>query len=84
MARVQKTFCGVFEPPRSGASLRPALWIVPTPTPSSTAILFQPTPLGNKFHDVLQLTRLPTVFNVYDTQAEAIKSFETSSISATS
>ena len=40
--------------------------------------------LGNKFHDVLQLTRLLTVFNVYDTQSEAIKSFETSSISATS
>jgi anti-sigma B factor antagonist len=39
--------------------------------------------LGDKFHDVLQLTRLLTVFNVYDTQAEAIKSFETSSISAT-
>jgi anti-sigma B factor antagonist len=39
--------------------------------------------LGYKFHDVLQLTRLLTVFNVYDTQAEAIKSFQTSSISAT-
>ena len=31
--------------------------------------------LGNKFHDVLQLTRLLTVFNVYDTEAEAISSF---------
>jgi anti-sigma B factor antagonist len=40
--------------------------------------------LGTKFQDVLQLTRLLTVFNVYDTQAEAIKSFETSSIAATS
>ena len=39
--------------------------------------------LGNKFDGVLQLTRLLTVFNVYDTQAEAIKSFETSSIAAT-
>jgi anti-sigma B factor antagonist len=36
--------------------------------------------LGNKFHDVLQLTRLLTIFNVYDTEGEAIKSFETSSI----
>ena len=39
--------------------------------------------LGNKFHDVLQLTRLLTVFNVYDTQAEAIGSFGTSSLTAT-
>jgi anti-sigma B factor antagonist len=39
--------------------------------------------LGNKFHDVLQLTRLLTVFNVYDTQAEAIGSFGTSSQTAT-
>jgi anti-sigma B factor antagonist len=31
--------------------------------------------LGNKFHDVLQLTRLLTVFSVYDTEAEAIQSF---------
>ncbi len=31
--------------------------------------------LGNKFHDVLQMTRLLTVFNVYHTQAEAISSF---------
>ncbi|HEY1925790.1 MAG TPA: STAS domain-containing protein, partial [Candidatus Acidoferrum sp.] len=30
--------------------------------------------LGEKFHDVLQLTRLLTVFNVYDTEAEAIRS----------
>jgi len=30
--------------------------------------------LGEKFHDVLQLTRLRTVFNVYDTEAEAIRS----------
>jgi anti-sigma B factor antagonist len=39
--------------------------------------------LGTKFHDVLQLTRLVTVFSVFDTEAEAIKSFETSSIAAT-
>jgi anti-sigma B factor antagonist len=31
--------------------------------------------LGNKFHDVLQLTRLLTVFSVYDTEADAISSF---------
>jgi anti-sigma B factor antagonist len=27
--------------------------------------------LGKKFHDVLQLTRLLTVFSVYETQADA-------------
>ena len=31
--------------------------------------------LGAKFHDVLQLTRLLTVFSVYDSEAEAIRSF---------
>ena len=31
--------------------------------------------LGTKFHDVLQLTRLLTVFSVYDSEAEAIQSF---------
>ena len=31
--------------------------------------------LGNKFHEVLQVTRLLTVFDVYDTQAAAISSF---------
>jgi anti-sigma B factor antagonist len=31
--------------------------------------------LGNKFREVLQLTRLWTVFDVYDTQAAAISSF---------
>ena len=39
--------------------------------------------LGNKFHDVLQLTRLLTVFSVYDTEAEAISSFGAPSIAAT-
>ena len=29
--------------------------------------------LGNKFHDVLQLTRLLTVFSVYDTEAAAVE-----------
>jgi len=38
--------------------------------------------LGNKFHDVLQLTRLLTVFSVYDTEADAIRSFGTSSLTA--
>jgi anti-sigma B factor antagonist len=32
--------------------------------------------LGNKFHEVLQMTRLLTVFNVYATEAEAISSFD--------
>jgi anti-sigma B factor antagonist len=32
--------------------------------------------LGKKFHDVLQMTRLLTVFNVYDSQSEAVKSFD--------
>ena len=32
--------------------------------------------LGNKFHDVLQITRLLTVFSVYATEAEAISSLE--------
>jgi anti-sigma B factor antagonist len=39
--------------------------------------------LGNKFHDVLQLTRLLTVFSVFDTEAAAIKSFATNSIGTT-
>lgn len=39
--------------------------------------------LGNKFHDVLQLTRLLTVFSVYDTEAEAIRSFGTGPLAAT-
>jgi len=31
--------------------------------------------LGHKFHEVLQITRLLTIFEVYDTQAAAIASF---------
>jgi anti-sigma B factor antagonist len=31
--------------------------------------------LGKKFHEVLQITKLLTVFDVYDTQAAAISSF---------
>ena len=37
--------------------------------------------LGQKFHEVLQLTRLLTVFDVYDTQAAAIASFLGKSVS---
>jgi anti-sigma B factor antagonist len=32
--------------------------------------------LGQKFHDVLQVTKLLTVFDVYDTQAAAVSSFQ--------
>ena len=31
--------------------------------------------LGGKFHDVLQLTRLLTFFDVYDSEAAAVSSF---------
>jgi anti-sigma B factor antagonist len=31
--------------------------------------------LGTKFHEVLQITRLLTVFSVYATEAEAVSSF---------
>jgi anti-sigma B factor antagonist len=31
--------------------------------------------LGQKFHDVMQVTRLLTVFDVYDSQAAAVSSF---------
>jgi anti-sigma B factor antagonist len=31
--------------------------------------------LGRKFHDVLQITKLLTVFDVYDTEAAAVGSF---------
>ena len=38
--------------------------------------------LGNKFHEVLQITRLLTVFSVYATEAEAISSFGVTSQAA--
>lgn len=38
--------------------------------------------LGEKFQDVLQLTRLLTVFNVYDTEADAIRAFRPTAASA--
>jgi anti-sigma B factor antagonist len=34
--------------------------------------------LGNKFHEVLQMTRLLTIFDVYDTEAAAVSSFQSS------
>ena len=34
--------------------------------------------LGKKFHEVMQLTKLLTVFDVYDTEAAAVASFPTS------
>lgn len=38
--------------------------------------------LGDKFQDVLQLTRLFTVFSVFGTEAEAIRAFRPTAISA--
>ena len=32
--------------------------------------------LGSKFHEVMQITRLLTVFDVYDTEAAAVRSFQ--------
>jgi anti-sigma B factor antagonist len=32
--------------------------------------------IGQKFHDVLQLTKLVTVFDIYDTEAAAVSSFQ--------
>lgn len=32
--------------------------------------------LGEKFHEVMQITRLLTVFDVYDTEAAAVSSFK--------
>jgi anti-sigma B factor antagonist len=34
--------------------------------------------LGQKFHEVLQMTKLLTVFDVYDTEAAAVGSFQSS------
>jgi len=34
--------------------------------------------LGKKFHEVMQLTKLLTVFDVYDTEAAAVSSFPSS------
>jgi anti-sigma B factor antagonist len=32
--------------------------------------------LGSKFHEVMQITKLLTVFDVYDTEAAAVSSFQ--------
>jgi anti-sigma B factor antagonist len=45
-----------------------------------TALLL--SDLGNKFHEVLQVTRLLTIFSVYATEAEAIGSFAVTSQAA--
>lgn len=34
--------------------------------------------LGQKFHEVLKITKLLTIFDVYDTEAAAVKSFQSS------
>ena len=38
--------------------------------------------LGNKFYEVMQVTKLLTVFDVYDTEAAAVASFSTSRAAA--
>jgi len=35
-----------------------------------------PTPGWGKFYEVLQITKLLTVLDVYDTEAAAVKSFQ--------
>jgi anti-sigma B factor antagonist len=40
--------------------------------------------LGTKFQEVLQITKLMTIFEVYNTEAEAVASFKTNPISSTS
>jgi anti-sigma B factor antagonist len=40
--------------------------------------------LGTKFQEVLQITKLMTIFEVYNTEAEAVTSFKTNPISSTS
>jgi hypothetical protein len=32
--------------------------------------------LGKKFHEIMQVTKLLTVFDVYDTQTAAVSSFQ--------
>lgn len=38
--------------------------------------------LGKKFHDVMQMTRLLTVFDVYDKQAAAVSSFQAAKVTS--
>lgn len=40
--------------------------------------------LGTKFQEVLQITKLMTIFEVYNTEPEAIASFKSNPISSTS
>ena len=40
--------------------------------------------LGTKFQEVLQITKLMTIFEVYNTEAEAVASFTSNPISKTS
>ena len=39
--------------------------------------------LGQKFHEILQMTKLLTVFDVYDTEAAAVSSFQSSLAAST-
>ena len=38
--------------------------------------------LGQKFHDILEVTELLTVFDVYDTQSAAVSSFQVATAAA--
>jgi len=38
--------------------------------------------LGKKFHEIMQVTKLLTVFDVYDTQAAAVGSFQAANATA--
>ena len=38
--------------------------------------------LGQKFHEIMQMTKLLTVFDVYDTQAAAVSSFQAAKATA--
>ena len=38
--------------------------------------------LGDKFHELLQITKLLTVFDVYDSEAAAIRSFQSKAAAA--
>jgi anti-sigma B factor antagonist len=38
--------------------------------------------LGKKFHEIMQVTKLLTVFDVYDTQTDAVSSFQAAKTNA--
>jgi hypothetical protein len=44
--------------------------------------LSRPEKVCKKFHDIMQVTRLLTVFDVYDTQAAAVSSFQAAKATA--